>query len=270
LRKTEYINYEIVVVDNQSVEPATHTYFEKLRKEPKVRIFSYDAPFNYSDMNNAAVASTDSKIVGLINNDIEVIHGDWLQEMVSHVMRPEVGVVGAKLYYPDDTIQHAGVVLGVGGVAAHPFVGMPREFGGEKSRAALIQNLSAVTAACLLVRREVFDAVAGLDARLEVAFNDVDFCLRVRELGFRNVWTPYAELYHHESASRGVEDTPEKQMRFMREVVFMTERWGEKLHHDPAYNPNLTLDTADFALAALPRAARLSDIASGKALLLHK
>jgi hypothetical protein len=122
----------------------------------------------------------------------------------------------------------------------------------------------------LLVRREVFDAVAGLDARLEVAFNDVDFCLRVRELGFRNVWTPYAELYHHESASRGVEDTPEKQMRFMREVVFMTERWGEKLHHDPAYNPNLTLDTADFALAALPRAARLSDIASGKALLLHK
>lgn len=270
LRKTEYINYEIVVVDNQSIEPATHAYFEQLRKEPKVRIFSYDAPFNYSDMNNVAVASTHSEIVGLVNNDIEVIHGDWLHEMISQVTRPGVGVVGSKLYYPDDTIQHAGVVLGVGGVAAHPFVGMPREFGGEKSRAALVQNFSAVTAACLLVRRDVFDAVGGLDSRLEVAFNDVDFCLRVRELGLRNVWTPYAELYHHESASRGVEDTTEKQMRFMREVVFMTERWGDKLHHDPAYNPNLTLDTADFALAALPRVARLSEIALGKALLLHK
>ena len=263
LHKTKYANYEIVVVDNQSVEPETHAYFEQLRDESRVRIFPYDAPFNYSSMNNAAVAATDSEIVGLINNDIEVISGDWLCEMVSQAVRPEVGAVGAMLYYPDDTIQHAGVIVGLGGVAAHIYGGMPRNFPGQMWRARLTQGLSVVTAACLLVRRETFDAVDGLDPRLEVAFNDVDFCLRVRELGLRNVWTPHAELYHYESASRGYEDTPEKQHRFMREIVFMTERWGEKLMKDPAYNPNLTLDTIDFSLANSPRLASMQDVIAG-------
>lgn len=270
LQKTKYSNYEIIVVDNQSVEPATHAYFEQLRDESRVRIFSYDAPFNYSAMNNAAVESSDGKIVGLVNNDIEVINEDWLCEMVSQVARPEVGVVGAMLYYPDDTIQHAGVILGVGGVANHAYVGMPKHYAGQMARAALVQNLSAVTAACLLIRRETYDAVKGLDPLLQVAFNDVDLCLRVRELGLRNVWTPFAELYHHESASRGIEDTPEKKERFMREVMFMTERWGAQLLKDPAYNPNLTVDDTSFALAAYPRVAPLVDIALGKASLLDK
>jgi O-antigen biosynthesis protein len=263
LQKTEYANYEIVVVDNQSVERETLDYFDQLRKDSRVRIFKYDAPFNYSAINNAAVAATNCDVVGLINNDIEVIGGDWLSEMVSQAMRPEIGAVGAKLYYPDDTIQHAGVVLGIGGVAGHAYAGMPRHFIGDKSRAVLVQNLSAVTAACLLIRRSTFDAVGGLDPRLQVAFNDVDFCLRVRESGLRNIWTPYAELYHHESASRGYEDTPEKQDRFMREIVFMTERWGSLLLNDPAYNPNLTLDTVHYDLASSPRVAPLIDVVSG-------
>lgn len=268
LEKTEYDNYEIVVVDNQSIEPATHAYFDSLKGHPKVRIFGYDAPFNYSEMNNVAVASTNSDIVGLINNDIEVINGDWLGEMVSHAVRPEIGAVGAMLYYPNGTIQHAGVMLGIGGVANHAYIGMLKGYGGQMSRALLVQNLSAVTAACLLIRRETFDAVGGLDPRLQVAFNDVDFCLRVREKGFRNLWTPHAELYHHESASRGYEDTPAKHERFTREVTLMMERWGDQLLKDPAYNPNLTLGATDFALAIEPRSARLIDIIAGNASVL--
>lgn len=257
LEKTTYENYVIVVVDNQSIEPATHEYFDSIKKHPKVRIVEYDEPFNYSSMNNVAVASTESDIVGLINNDIEVIHGDWLHEMVSQAVREDIGAVGAMLYYPNNTIQHAGVTLGIGGVAGHSYVGKSKGFGGQMSRALLIQNLSAVTAACLLIRREVFNSVGGLDPRLQVAFNDVDFCIRVRNAGLRNLWTPYAELYHHESASRGYEDTPAKHERFMREVVFMGENWGDVLQKDPAYNPNLTLQTTDFELATQPRLAPL-------------
>lgn len=268
LKKTDYANYEIVIVDNQSIEASTLAYFEDLRGEERVRVINYDAPFNYSSINNVAVSSTEGDIIGLINNDIEVINHDWLSEMVSQVIRPDVGVVGAMLYYPNDTIQHAGVVLGIGGVANHAYAGMPRGYTGQMSRAALVQNLSAVTAACLLVRRTVYDAVGGFDTRLQVAFNDVDFCLRVRALGLRNVWTPYAELYHHESASRGIEDTPEKHERFVGEVAFMTEHWGEQLSRDPAYNPNLSMEKADFSLARHPRVAPLIDIASGKAALL--
>ena len=269
LERTEYDNYEIVIVDNQSVEPATHAYFDSLQGNPRVKILAYDAPFNFSEMNNIAAAATQGEIVGMINNDLEAIHGDWLSEMVSHAVRPEIGAVGAMLYYPNDTIQHAGVMLGVGGIANHVNVGKPRGFGGQMSRGLLVQNMSAVTAACLLIRRETFDAVGGLDAHLQVAFNDVDFCLRVREKGFRNLWTPYAELYHHESASRGYEDTPAKQARFMGEVAFMTERWGEHLFRDPAYNPNLTLESTDFSLAADPRIARLSDLVEGNASVLR-
>jgi GT2 family glycosyltransferase len=200
------------------------------------------------------VSQTDAPIVGLLNNDLEVIHGDWLDEMVSHALRPEIGCVGAKLYYPDDRIQHAGVILGIGGVAAHAWQTHPRGAAGQAHRNLLQQDLSAVTAACLVIRREVYLQVGGLEAdALKVAFNDVDFCLKVRAAGYRNFWTPYAELYHHESASRGKEDTLEKRDRFRQEVEYMTTKWGDALVNDPAYNPNLTLTINDFTLAVPPR-----------------
>ena len=255
LERTSYPNYEIVVVDNQSSEPDALAYLYSLRTRGRVRVLRYDEPFNFSAINNYAVAQCDGAIIGLVNNDIETIHADWLDEMVSQAVRPEIGAVGAMLYYPNDTIQHAGVMLGIGGVAAHVYCGAPRGCSGQMSRALLAQGMSVVTAACLLVRREVYEQVGGLDERLQVAFNDVDFCLRVREAGYTNLWTPYAELYHHESASRGYEDTPEKKRRFEGEVHFMLERWGEALKEDPAYNPNLTLTGAPFDLAFPPRAA---------------
>lgn len=253
LRHTTYPDYEIVVVDNQSVEPASIAYFAQLAALPNVRVRAHDRPFNYSVINNEAVRECASPLVCLLNNDIEVITPDWLEELASHAMRPHVGAVGAMLYYPNDTIQHAGVVTGVHGVAAHPYCGMPRGHSGQMARARLAQAMSAVTAACLMVRREVYQQVGGLDATLQVAFNDVDFCLRLRRAGFSNVWTPYAELYHHESASRGHEDTPQKQARFEREVGFMRQRWGVELERDPAYNPNLTLRGEPFTLAFPPR-----------------
>lgn len=252
--KTSYKNYEIVVVDNQSSEPRAIDYLQEISALPNVRVLKYDAPFNYSAINNYAVSCCDSMVIGLINNDVEVISADWLDELVAHAMRDGVGAVGAMLYYPDDTIQHAGVVLGVLGVANHFYLGQPRGYPGHGARALVAQNVSAVTAACLLVRRTRFIEVGGLDEKqLPVAFNDVDLCLKLLEAGYRNVWTPFAELYHHESASRGREDTPERQARFASEVAYMRERWGEKLDNDPAYNPNLTVHRLDGGLAFPPR-----------------
>jgi GT2 family glycosyltransferase len=173
--------------------------------------------------------------------------------MVSQALRPGIGAVGEMLYYPDDTIQHAGVILGIHGVAAHLYCGMPRGYPGQGGRAFVAQSLSAVTAACMVIRREVFEQVGGLDERLQVAFNDIDFCLRVRQAGYRNLWTPFAELYHHESASRGKEDTAAKKTRFLGEVQFMQARWGDALLADPAYNPNLSLDSLRCEPAIPPR-----------------
>lgn len=240
--KTRYPRYEILVVDNQSDDPEALSYLDTLSTIEGTRVLRYDAPFNYSAINNFAVARAEGDVLCLLNNDIEVISEDWLDEMVGHAVRPGIGAVGAMLYYPDDTIQHAGVVLGPGGVAGHLYCGSRRGEHGYMGRAALVQSLSAVTAACLVVRKALFQEVRGLDTEhLSVAFNDVDFCLRLRECGYRNVWTPYAELYHYESASRGLEDTPEKQERFRSEATYMRARWGSLLDHDPAYNPNLTL-----------------------------
>lgn len=257
LERTEYPDYEIIVVDNQSVEPGTFEYFESLRGRDRVRVLRYDEPFNFSSINNYAVAHSRGELVGLINNDIEAIHSDWLTEMASHAVRPEIGAVGAMLYYPNDTIQHAGVLLGPGGVAGHLYCGMPRGHRGQMSRALVAQELSVITAACVVVKRKIYDEVGGLDPQLQVAFNDVDFCLRILAAGYRNLWTPFAELYHHESASRGYEDTPEKQARFEREIKFMQSRWGDSLLRDPAYNANLTLTGEPFGLAVPPRVARL-------------
>lgn len=247
LERSTYPDYEILVVDNGSVESTTLEYFTQLSALANVRVLPYPGEFNYSAINNFAVAQARGEIIGLVNNDIEVISADWMEEMVAHAMRPDVGAVGAMLYYPDDTIQHAGVLVGLCGVAGHVGSRHPRGSQGYFGRMLLTQELSAVTAACLLVRKSVYDEVGGLDERLRVAFNDVDLCLRIREKGYRNVWTPFAELYHHESASRGLEDNPVKQARFMSEVEFMQKRWSKALQHDPAYSPNLSL-TQPFAL----------------------
>ncbi len=250
INKSTYKNFEIVILDNESIQAETLSYFEYLKLNvPQVKIVPYHFPFNYSAINNFGVEYSNGEIIGLINNDVEVISPEWLEEMVRHVCRPEIGCVGAKLYYDDDTIQHAGVITGLGGVAGHSHKYFPRHAEGYFHRLKIVQNLSAVTAACLLVRKDVFMQVKGLDEeKLQVAFNDVDFCLKVREAGYRNLWTPYAELYHHESKSRGAEDTPEKVERFNREVNFMKTKWGKLLDADPYYNRNLTLAKEDFSI----------------------
>ncbi len=244
---TDYPAFDIIVVDNDSEEDETRAYFESLADEPRIRVLPHPHAFNYSAINNAAVEVARGTILGLVNNDIEAIGAEWMHEMVSHAVREGVGCVGAKLYYPDDRVQHGGVVLGVGGVAGHASLNLPRSSPGYFGRLMVAHDVSAVTAACLFVRRAIWDEVGGLDAeRLKVAFNDVDFCLKVREAGYRNVWTPFAELYHHESASRGSDISEEKRARFVGEVETMMERWGEALENDPYYNPNLNREAADF------------------------
>ncbi|MGH8212483.1 MAG: glycosyltransferase family 2 protein [Rhodanobacteraceae bacterium] len=253
LAKSTYPDFELVVVDNQSRNADALEYLRELEGRERVRVLRYDAPFNYSAINNWAARQCDGRLLGLVNNDIEVITPDWLEEMAGFALRHDTGAVGAMLYYPDDTIQHAGVLLGMLGVAGHIYGKMPRGYPGYAGRGRVAQNLSAVTGACMLVRREVFEEVGGLDEQLPVAFNDIDFCLRIRGRGYRNVWTPFAELYHHESASRGKEDTIEKLARFASEVEFMRQRWGDALREDPAYNPNLSLQSQNFELAFPPR-----------------
>jgi glycosyltransferase involved in cell wall biosynthesis len=254
LKKTSYPNYEILIVDNGSDDPATLQYFREIESEARVRVLRDDRPFNYSALNNAAVKVARGELVALINNDIEVISPEWLSEMVSHALRPSIGAVGARLWYPNKKLQHGGVILGLGGVAGHSHKYLDHTQYGYFGRANLVQSFSAVTAACLVIRKTIFEEVGGLnETDLPIAFNDVDFCLRVREAGYRNVWTPYAELYHHESATRGLEDTPEKQARFDKEQHYMKQRWGDQLLNDPAYSPNLTLDHTDFSLAWPPR-----------------
>lgn len=250
LDKTTYPHYEILILDNGSVEPETLAWFADVQAEDaRVKVLRYDHPFNYSAINNFGVQHARGSIVGLVNNDVEVISPDWLTEMVRHASRPDIGCVGAKLYYSNGKIQHAGVILGIGGVAGHAHKYFGRNQHGYFSRLKLVQNFSAVTAACLLVRRDVYEAAGGLDEdNLHVAFNDVDFCLKVRQAGYRNLWTPYAELYHHESISRGHEDTPEKQTRFNKEVAFMKNKWADQLLVDPFYNPHLTKDREDFSM----------------------
>lgn len=250
--RTTYDNYEILIIDNASDDPDTLAYFAQLQAQKTARVLRDDGPFNYPALNNRAVKAASGSVIALLNNDIEVITPEWLDEMVAHALRPGIGAVGARLWYPDDTLQHGGVIL-VGGVAGHAHKRLPRGDKGYFRRAVLTQNYSAVTAACLVVRREVYEAVGGLDEVLAVAFNDVDFCLRLQARGYRNLWTPYAELYHHESASRGLEDTPEKKARFAQEACRMKLLWGNLLLNDPAYNPNLSLDREDFSLSVPPR-----------------
>jgi len=255
---TDYPSYEIVIVDNGSDDPEATAYFARIsRDDPRVRVVPYGEPFNYSAINNSAVRAAEGEIVGLLNNDVEAIDRGWLSEMVSHAVRPGIGAVGAMLYYPLNTVQHAGVILGLGGVAGHPFKEFPRGDQGQKNRLRLVQNYSAVTAACLVIRKDRFLEVGGFNEKdLSIAFNDVDLCCKLIRAGYRNLWTPYAEFYHHESATRGVEDTPEKRARFQAEIDYMMNTWAELLMADPAYNPNLTLVGEDFSPAYLSRARK--------------
>lgn len=254
--KTTYPDYEVVVVDNGSTDQATLDYLRRLQEQARAKVVDYAAPFNYSAIINHGVRQVSAEVLCLLNNDIEVISPQWLDELVGYAIRPDVGVVGSMLYYPDDTIQHAGVILGIGGVAGHVHGRLHRGSNGYLGRARVAHNLTAVTGACMVLRRQLFDQVEGMDEALPVAFNDIDLCIRIKRSGYYNVWTPHAELYHHESASRGLEDTPEKRARFALEADRMKRKWGDYLLHDPAYNPNLSLDSSHFELAFPPRDLR--------------
>ena len=257
LHRTDYPDLEIVIVDNESREPETLAYLGALADTRGVRVIRVEGAFNFSRLNNEGVKAASGTVVGLVNNDIEVIESKWLREMVSHAARPGVGAVGAMLLYPDDTIQHAGVILGIGGVAGHIYKRLSRGHAGDFGRAALVQNLSAVTAACLVVRRDLYVETGGLnDVDLPVAFNDIDLCLRLRERGYLNLWTPFAKLYHLESASRGPDDTAQRRPGFAKERAYMEERWSDVISNDPYYNPNLSLTTERPALAFPSRAQK--------------
>lgn len=251
---TLYDNYELIVIDNLSDDPKTLEFLSSLREKGNVKILNYMKPFNFSAINNYGVQYAEGEIIVFLNNDIEIINPNWLDEMVMHAVRPEIGAVGAKLYYPNGLIQHAGVILGLGGVAGHAYQNHEKNYPGQMGRALLVQNFSAVTAACMALRKEVFLEVGGFNAeKLPIAFNDVDFCLRVLQSGYRNLWTPFAELVHHESVSRGYEDTPEKQARFVSEIEYMKHVWIDMLELDQAYNPNLSLESEAFTFSFLPR-----------------
>lgn len=271
LQDTSYENLRIVIADNGTTDPDALELLRRYNLHDGVEVLALPGPFNYSGINNQAASDVDTPFLLLLNNDIEVIHSDWLTQMVGLAHEPGVGAVGAKLLYPDDTIQHAGVVLGirprlgVSGVAGHIFKRVKGDEVGYFERLVHTQEVSAVTGACLLTRTEVFHGLGGLNSSdLAVAFNDVDYCLRVRAEGLRVIWTPLAELYHHESVSRGDDESGEAAVRFSGEAAWMRERWGASLiDDDPFYNPNLTLDRTDLMLAYPPRVARPWTIAPG-------
>jgi len=254
--KTDYEHYEVIVLDNESCDSETLEFLARLKKHDRVQVERIEGGFNYSRLNNRGVDLSRGSLVALLNNDVEVINDGWLSEMVSRMVRPEVAMVGARLWYPNGTIQHGGVILGAGGIAGHAHVGLRRDEPGYFARAHLAQNLSAVTTACALVKREVYLKLGGLDENLAVTFNDIDFCLRLREAGYQIVWSPHAELIHHESASRGFDDSTPKQTRFLAEVDYMNSKWDGLLQRDPFYNPNLSLGEDLFTLAFPPRTTK--------------
>tara|TARA_Y100001001_G_scaffold163790_1_gene193882 strand:+ start:31927 stop:33978 length:2052 start_codon:yes stop_codon:yes gene_type:complete len=254
LDQTNWPDLEVLVVDNQSDCPDTLRYLAAIEADARVRVLRYDHPFNFSAINNFAAEHASGEVLCLLNNDTEVIQPGWLREMVSRLMQPGVGVVGARLYFSDGRLQHAGDVLGPGGCAAHLHGVIAGDDPGYMNRAVLPQDLSAVTAACLVTRKDLYQSLGGLDAaNLSVAFNDVDYCLRVREKGWAVLFTPYAELYHHESVSRGKDDNAEKAARAAREADYMRQRWWSVIDSDPFYNPNLNFAQPDFQLGRFPR-----------------
>ena len=245
-----YKNWEILVIENNSTEAETFAYYTEIQKDARIRVVTWSGEFNYSAINNFGAREARGEYLLLLNNDTEVITSDWLEQMLMFAQRKDVGAVGAMLYYPDDTVQHAGVILGIGDVAGHSHKNSPRTSNGYASRLTIAQNYSCVTAACVMLRRAVWEQMDGLDESFRVAFNDVDLCMRLRQAGYLVVWTPYAQLYHYESKSRGYEDTPEKQQRLRAESQRFHDRYDAVLSAgDPYYNPNLTLTRENFSLA---------------------
>ena len=250
IEKTTYQNYEIIMADNGSTDPKMHELYAEFEQQLPGRFFveSIDIPFNFSTINNRAVKKAHGEYLLFLNNDTEVITENWLTLMVSFAQQERIGCVGAKLLYPNNTVQHAGVILGLGGVAGHGHYGYPHGDLGYFGRLAINVNYSAVTAACLLMKKADFDAVGGFEEAFTVAFNDVDLCLKVQALGRDNVWLHEAELYHFESQTRGYDDKGKKKKRFEQEKVMMEEKWGPLIENDPFYNPNLTRDIPNFSL----------------------
>ena len=248
-QKTTYENYEIIVIENNSTEKETFGYYETLKQNSRIKVITYDQPFNYSAVNNEGARAARGEQLILLNNDTEVLSPDWIQEMLMYSQREDVGAVGAKLYYPDGTIQHAGIGIGIKMLAGHWHKNFPKDRPGYFGRLTYAQDMSAVTAACMMVPRKVYDRLGGLDESFSVVFNDVDLCLRIREAGYLIVWTPWAELIHYESKSRGSdEDTPEKKAFFVRETNRFQRKWNKILTEgDPYYNPNLTREKEDFS-----------------------
>ena len=254
--RTTYPDFEILLIENNSKEEQTFRSYERMQKEhpDTLKVLTWQGKgFNYSALNNFGAQYATGEYLLLLNNDTEVITPGWLEEMVMYAQQKRVGCVGAKLLYPDDTIQHAGVGFGIGGVAGHLHKYFPATSDGYMGRLNYVQDVYGDTAACLLIRKEIYDEVHGLDESYAVAFNDVDFCVRVREAGYTNVFTPFAQLYHYESKSRGMEDNPEKQKRFQGEVLRFQARWGDLLAKgDPCTNPNFDIQREDFSLKILP------------------
>lgn len=251
IEKSTYDNYEIIVVENNSETREIFAYYEELANNPAVKIITYKGDFNYSAINNLGVTEASGEYVLLLNNDIQIITVNWMEELLMYAQRPDVGAVGAKLYYPDKTIQHAGVVIGLGAhrTAGHVHYRQKRENLGYMGRLCYAQNMSAVTGACLLVKKALYEEAGGLDESFAVSLNDVDFCLKLRRLGYLNVFTPFAEAYHYESASRGSDMTGEAAARYNAESARFREKWKAELEAgDPYYNPNFSLDKSDFSL----------------------
>lgn len=244
------LNVEYIIVENNSEEEKTFLFYEDLRKwKLNLQILEWNGVFNYSAINNYAVEHANGNYILLLNNDTEIINAECLEELLSYCMREDTGIVGARLFYPDDTIQHAGTILGLGGIAGHAFVGKKADDLAYFGRVICAQQYSAVTAACMMVKKSVYEEVGGLDEAFEVAFNDVDFCMRVGKAGYKVVYNPYAMLYHYESKTRGIDDTEEKIQRFQGEINLFANRWKKELAlGDPFYNPNLTLMKSDFSL----------------------
>lgn len=247
--RSTYKNYEILIIENNSESQEIFDYYREIEKRPGVRVLTWKEGFNYSAINNFGEKSAAGDYLLFLNNDVEVISPHWIEELLGNCQRKEVGIVGAKLYYPDDTIQHAGTIIGIGGIAGHAFLNMPRSRTGYLHKASLQMDLSAVTAACMMMKRQVFRQLGGFEEQLSVAFNDVDLCLRTVQAGYLVVYNPEAELYHYESKSRGAEDSEEKVRRFQEEIEFMRSRWMDLLKKgDPYYNRNLTLSKWNYSL----------------------
>ena len=253
LNKTTYDNYEIIIVENNSVNEETFEYYNSIKDIEKVNIITYEGEFNYSAINNFAVKQSKGEYIIFLNNDIEIITPNWIENMIQYAQREDVGIVGAKLYYIDDTIQHAGVIIGMRGLAAHRYCGLYKSEEDNVEILQYVQNLSAVTAAAMMVKRKVYDEVNGLDEKLKVAFNDIDFCMAVIKKGYLIVWNPFVEMYHYESISRGKEDTEEKVLRFESEIERFYSKWKLNLiEGDPYFNKNLSLKDIDYSIAMIP------------------